>query len=66
MGDFVQEISRAGFLGIYINPDGYADGAIALEAELTALLGAKPRVSRKGNLIFFNLMEYNHRLKGIQ
>jgi phosphoglycerol transferase len=66
VGDLVQEISRAGFLGIYINRDGYADGAIALEAELTALLGAKPAVSRKANLIFFNLMEYNNHLKGSQ
>jgi phosphoglycerol transferase len=62
--EFVEEISRAGFMGIYINRDGYADNAAMLEAELTALLGVKPLASRKGNLIFFNLLDYQNRLKG--
>ncbi|MDT4896044.1 MAG: hypothetical protein QOH25_1121 [Acidobacteriota bacterium] len=62
--EFVEEISRAGFMGIYINRDGYADDAAKLETELTALLGVKPLASRKGNLIFFNLVDYHNRLKG--
>jgi phosphoglycerol transferase len=62
--ELVEEISRAGFTGIYINRDGYEDNAARLEAELTALLGIKPVASLKGNLIFFNLSGYNNRLKG--
>ena len=61
--EFVGEISRAGFTGIYINRDGYLDNGAKLEAELTALLGAKPVVSSKGNLSFFNLTDYNDRLR---
>jgi phosphoglycerol transferase len=62
--EFVQEISRAGFVGIYINRDGYEDKAARVEAELSALLGAKPVASRRGNLIFFNLADYQARSPG--
>jgi hypothetical protein len=62
VSEFVADISRAGFAGIYINRDGYADNGAEIEAELTSLLGAPPIVSRKGNLIFFNLKDYHTRL----
>jgi hypothetical protein len=61
--EFVQEISSAGFLGIYINRNGYPDGGARLEADLTALLGVKPTSSRTGNLIFFSLTGYPNGLK---
>ena len=53
--ELVEEISRAGFMGIYVNRDGYADGGAQLEGELTSFLGTPPLVSRKGNLVFFKL-----------
>jgi phosphoglycerol transferase len=52
---FVAEITAAGFRGIYLNRDGYADNGAALEAELESILGVKPIVSLRGNLVFFNL-----------
>ena len=62
VGEFVEEISRAGFMGIYINRDGYADNGVKVEAELTSLLNEQAMVSRQGNLIFFNLKDYHNRL----
>jgi hypothetical protein len=54
---FVKEIYGAGFRGIYLNRDGYADNGAKLETELTSVLGVKPIVSRQGNLLFFNLTQ---------
>ena len=64
VAEFVDEISSAGFLGIYINRNGYADGGASLEAQLTAILGMKPMTSGDGNLIFFSLADYHHGSKG--
>ena len=55
VAEFVEGISSAGFKGIYLNRDGYADGGAQLEGELTSFLGTPPLVSRKGNLSFFKL-----------
>ncbi len=55
VAEFVEGISSAGFRGIYLNRDGYADGGAQLEGELTSFLGTPPLVSRKGNLSFFKL-----------
>ena len=51
----VDDLTRAGFAGIYLNRAGYTDNGVALESELTALLG-KPLVSRQQNVIFYSLL----------
>jgi hypothetical protein len=53
--EFVQDISRAGFKGIYLNRDGYADNGAAIEADLRTIVGTKPIVNRRRNLVFYNL-----------
>jgi phosphoglycerol transferase len=53
--EFVEEISKAGFSGIYINRNGYPDNAAQLESELTAELHTNPLTNRDGHLIFFSL-----------
>lgn len=64
VAEFVAEISGAGFFGIYINRNGYADGGASVEAQLTAVLGMKPMTSGDGNLIFFSLANYHNGSRG--
>jgi phosphoglycerol transferase len=45
----------AGFAGIYLDRNGYADHGEAVEAEISRILGAAPLVSRNGRLAFFDL-----------
>ncbi|HVX64227.1 MAG TPA: hypothetical protein VHC19_26630 [Pirellulales bacterium] len=53
--EFVQAIAERGFAGIYIDRLGYADRAVALEAELTDILGRPPLVSGNIRMSFFPL-----------
>lgn len=53
--EFVKAVAERGFAGIYIDRRGYADGAAALEAELSKLLGEVPLVSRNERMSFFAL-----------
>jgi phosphoglycerol transferase len=46
-------IADAGFAGLYIDRNGYADRAAILEAQLKALLGNEPVVGEGGRLSFF-------------
>jgi phosphoglycerol transferase len=51
----VETLVCAGFAGIYLDRNGYADQGEAVEAELSRILGAAPLVSRNGRLAFFDL-----------
>jgi phosphoglycerol transferase len=61
--EFIDEIVASGFSGLYINRNGYADGAASLEAQLKALLGASPITNSDGTLLFFSLANYSSQRK---
>jgi phosphoglycerol transferase len=54
----------AGFSGIYLDRDGFADRGAATEAELTRLLGAAPMVSWNNRQSFFDMSAYVWSLRG--
>ncbi|MFA4888687.1 MAG: hypothetical protein WC628_03835 [Candidatus Omnitrophota bacterium] len=54
--EFLANISKAGFRGIYIDRGGYADKAVALETELTNKLRIRPLVNNNNTLLFFRLL----------
>jgi phosphoglycerol transferase len=51
----LEALSDAGFGGVLVNRDGYADEGKALEADLRRLLGTPPETSADGHLMFFAL-----------
>lgn len=55
LDEFLSEISKAGFKGIYIDRRGYEDGARDLETRLIKKLKEKPITSADGLLLFFTL-----------
>lgn len=57
--EFLTAISLAGFNGIYIDRNGYADGGTQIEAELTSKLNTTPIVSKNNRLVFFNMANFN-------
>jgi phosphoglycerol transferase len=59
----VETLALAGFSGIYIDRNGFADAGAALEAGLSSLLGSKPLVSENRRLAFFNLTAYRQLLR---
>jgi phosphoglycerol transferase len=59
----VQTLALAGFRGLYLDRNGYADAGADLEARLTQVLAARPLVSSDGRRSFFNLTDYQARLK---
>ena len=60
--DFVSTIALAGFNGIYVDRFGYSDSGAQLEGDLAGVIG-KPMVSDNGRLAFFDLTEYQRRLR---
>jgi phosphoglycerol transferase len=53
--EMVQELVEAGFEGIYIDRQGYADKAAEIERVLSQIVKESPRTTRDGNLLFFDL-----------
>jgi phosphoglycerol transferase len=51
-------LALADFAGVYIDRNGFADGAAALEKELSRLLAVEPLVSGDGKLAFYSLLDY--------
>jgi phosphoglycerol transferase len=51
----VRLLAEAGFGGIYVDRNGYADHGAGIEATLAALLGRPPLVSPNQRLCFFNI-----------
>jgi phosphoglycerol transferase len=56
--EMVQTLACAGWSGVYLNRNGFPDGAARLEAELTRLLARAPLVSEDGILLLFPLTDY--------
>jgi phosphoglycerol transferase len=50
--EMVKSVREAGFAGIYLNLDGYADRA-KLQNELRTAMGVEPIWNREGSLLFF-------------
>ena len=61
--EFIDEIVANGFSGVYINRNGYADGAASLEAQLKTVLRDSPITNRDGTLLFFSLANYRSQEK---
>ena len=59
----VDTLALAGFSGIYLARDGYADHGKAFEASLKPLLGRPSVVSRRGEIAFYSLVERANRLR---
>src|SRR5262249_55490362 len=60
----VEMLVLAGFRGIYLDRNGFADAGAALEAGLTSLLGSKPLVSENPRMVFFDLTAFRETLRG--
>jgi len=58
--ELVKRLVDAGFSGVYINRDGYADRACALEAALARITNAKPIESSNRQFAFFKLETVEH------
>jgi phosphoglycerol transferase len=53
--DLLGAVSAIGFDGLWIDRFGYVDRGAGLEAQVSALLGASPVVSRDGRFSFYSL-----------
>ena len=54
---FLPTLLLAGFRGIFIFRDGYADAGVAIERSLSRATGVPPLVSANGHYSFFNLSD---------
>jgi phosphoglycerol transferase len=61
--DLVKMLALAGFGGIYVNRDGFPDGAQALGKDLDRLVGAEPVHSRGGRLVLYDLTDYARKFR---
>lgn len=59
--EMIKSITMAGYKGIYINRDGYSDRTI--EEEIRKRIRVTPIVSNDERLVFFDLNEYDKKLK---
>jgi phosphoglycerol transferase len=58
LAESLPQLAVAGFRGVYLDRAGYADNGVAVEAELSRLLGAEPQISQTGRQVFFELSGY--------
>src|SRR5207245_1149871 len=61
--DQLRILAFAGFNGIYLDRNGYADHGAGVESKLRGLLGTAPLVSNNQRLSFFPLIEYQQQLR---
>jgi hypothetical protein len=61
--ELVESLAFSGFNGIYVDRFGYSDKGVAVESELSRVIGKAPIASNSGRLSFFNLVDYNKRLR---
>ena len=61
--EMVETLAWAGFSGVYLNRNGYADNGAKLETELAQAVGKPPLQSDDHRLVFFDLTEYQQKLK---
>jgi hypothetical protein len=59
----VETLAWAGFSGIYISRNSFADGGRRIENDLSAVLGGVPLLSPDERLVFYNLKDYRARLE---
>ena len=57
--EMIQELSFAGFNGIYVDGYGYADGGKETIASISSILDETPLVSDNGRFCFFDMTPYN-------
>ena len=65
VSDMLDELAYAGFTGILIDRNGYADQANALEKQLTSLLKQLPVVSDDNTFLFYDLRNYVNNIQNI-
>jgi phosphoglycerol transferase len=61
--EMIAGLSFAGFDGIYLNSDGYADKGKKVISSISSILNETPLVSDNGRLYFFDTTQYNSHLK---
>jgi phosphoglycerol transferase len=54
----LRTIALAGFSGVWVDRDGYADRGAGVEAELAKAIGAEPMVSPCGRFTFFDVRPF--------
>jgi phosphoglycerol transferase len=59
----LERFAAMGYQGVHIDRRGYADKGQAIEAQLSALIGAAPVVSADGRDVFFDVRPYAERIK---
>lgn len=60
----VRAVAAAGFAAVWVNRRGYQDGAVDLLPQLTALIGAGPRLSDDGMLAWYDLRAFRDGVRG--
>ena len=63
LNDMVDNLSIAGFDGLYVDSYGYADKGNEMISSLTSILQTTPIVSDNKRLYFFDMTKYNNQLK---
>ncbi len=61
--EMVATLALAGFAGIYVDRNGYSDNGAKLEADLAGVIGSPPIISGNSRLTFFDLTEYERRMR---
>lgn len=56
--ELLPRLAAAGFIGVYVDRFGYADGAVALEADLRSMLKVEPLISPDARRSFFDMRRY--------
>ena len=63
LSSLLDGVAAAGFSGIYIDRYGYADGGVAIEKSIRALVGSAPMQSTNKRLLFFDIRPFAARLR---
>jgi hypothetical protein len=63
LANMLEEVSAAGFSGVYVDTFALSEGGTELLSKLRAALGVAPLVSSDGRLYFFNMSRYNRQLR---
>ncbi|HEX6043947.1 MAG TPA: hypothetical protein VFZ22_05615 [Pyrinomonadaceae bacterium] len=58
-----ESLALAGFSGVYLDRNGYKDDDARIESQLRDVLQIAPIVSENGRLVFYNLTDYDARLR---
>ncbi len=61
--EMLRTIVPAGFAGVWVDREGYADHGAAIEAKLGNAAGAAPIASRDGRFAFYDLATYSANLR---